>query len=140
MICENRQESLLMLVHGDLHGLSKLKMLLHLLICRGCRAQYGELYQVSQTFATALENPELGVKFVARPTMAASIKALVGILAIVLVAVGSIVMWAHGNQADHCVPSLVPTLSTQVHPAKMRAKQKKLEETAKTNLPGKTCD
>jgi anti-sigma factor RsiW len=51
---------LLMLVHGELHGLARLRLEAHLLCCPSCRNQRKRLGSLSVSLSRAFTNPSLG--------------------------------------------------------------------------------
>ena len=58
--CERYSESLLMLVHDELRGWSRLQAEVHLVLCPECRAKERRLRSLSTTLAISLRNPSLG--------------------------------------------------------------------------------
>ena len=60
MNCERHSESLLLFVHNELRGWSRLQTEAHLLLCPECRTKERRLRALSTTLAISFKNPSLG--------------------------------------------------------------------------------
>lgn len=101
MTCLERESAILMLVHGELKGIPKLRTRFHLLFCRHCRARMDDFLAVSQSLAVRLENPRLGSRKIVRPSV---IGLAVGLLTLLGATIALIVIWVHAANSENCQP------------------------------------
>lgn len=57
MGCEERDQDLLMMAHGELSWSARLRLTVHLLHCVNCRERYAQFVAVSSALARAIRDP-----------------------------------------------------------------------------------
>ncbi|RYG23899.1 hypothetical protein EON82_12565 [bacterium] len=114
-------ENLVMLVHRELKGWSRVRVEAHLFICPACRAKERRLRSLSTSLAVSLSNPSLGARTFVRPKTALWASLGAGVASVLLLgwnfAEGQIspVTTSNPTSAAHCdnsrppIPPPVPT-------------------------------
>jgi anti-sigma factor RsiW len=120
--CERYSESLLMLVHNELRGWTRVQTEAHLLLCPECRTKERRLRSLSTTLAISLRNPSLGSRTFPRAKPA--VWTTLGLGAVAAVFLGSQLIGAQlssitpsSNYAGpHCDVSQAPSTGKLVPP------------------------
>jgi len=132
MSCVERETALLMLIHGEVKGISKWSLRLHMLFCRDCRARLAGFYGISQNLATNLENPRLGVRRIVLPSVIGVIGVILGVVTLSVVIAGLLATWLGSSDGTGSCPTLPP--------ARQNSAQKIQEVKSSSNLSGQPCD
>lgn len=137
--CEKHSESLLLLVHNELSGWSRLQLEAHLLLCGECRARERRLRSLATTLASSLRNPSLGSRTFRTPKR--FLWATLGLGAVSMVLVGSQLGSARLNSAaathasgPHCEMGQGSAVVKHVPPPIPKPVPKSITETS-----GRSC-
>lgn len=128
MKCDQIEENLVLMVHGEAKGVPHLKARLHVLCCRRCRNRLAEYYVLSQGLARDLQNPRMGVRKVVLPSVVGLAALCIAVMAatIAAVSIGAYNTISASSATQACDPAANnhPVSSKKVgdHPTIYRAK------------------
>ena len=122
MNCNDYQQDILLLVHGEIGFAQRIRVVAHLSVCPACREERAKLDMVSRVIGSAIRLPDMPTWMPARQPRSRRIASTRGIIILLIVAgvmsvlTGTTIATIHNRAGNHngtvahtntgCVPNL----------------------------------